>query len=146
MIFTSASIPEAKLRVEETFIFLGNSFTASDAFPSNIICSSSPSISWPNDNGGFLVTNDTDSISPRRAAFTVSIPEIAPVGKYIFAPFSLAVDSRDSLKSLSNNAPTLIIITSVPLSSIWGTELCTAACDADSNIKSEFSINSSNVL
>ena len=87
IIFTSASIPEAKLRVEETLIFFGNLLTASDAFPENIIISSSPSNSKPKDRGGFLVINVTDSISPNFAALTVSIPVIAPVGKYILAPF-----------------------------------------------------------
>ena len=78
MIFTSISILQAMLKEAATLMFTGNFSTASEAFPSNNISSSSTSL--PNDLGDFLVVRDAFLMFPMDAALIPSKPTIAPDG------------------------------------------------------------------
>ena len=74
--------PKESYLVKSTaYYYYPYSLTASDALPSNNTTSSIPSTSTDNDFGGLRVVSEIDVISPSVAAFTVSIPVIAPVGR-----------------------------------------------------------------
>jgi hypothetical protein len=83
IILTSISLPHARLNAAATFMFIGNFRTASPAFPSYSMVSSSAET--PRDLGGLRVTSVALSILPIEAALMPSIPTMAPDGAYIFA-------------------------------------------------------------
>ncbi|OPX57543.1 MAG: hypothetical protein A4E25_02188 [Methanobacterium sp. PtaB.Bin024] len=134
MIFTSASLLQAMLKVAATFMFTGNLRTAALAFPSYNTVSLSTEI--PSDLGGFRVIRLTSVILPMEAALIPSKPTMAPEGVYILDLFSIAIVSRWFLNSGSIKAPTLMITTFFPLLRIRGIISTTAWGDAASITRS----------